>query len=156
MIVLGAFSRLIPHPWNFTALGAISLLAGREFGKFTVAIAVPLFAMFLSDLFLGLHNGLFFTYSGMAATAMLAYFFKDKIQGFRLVGWSLLSSLIFFLMSNLGVWLTGNMYPMTFEGLLNCYAMGIPFWGHQIGGDLIFTGLVFASYDFLALRRSFI
>ena len=156
MIILGAFSRLIPHPWNFTAMGAISLLAGREFTKSSYALMVPLAAMLVSDLFLGLHSGIAFTYVGMAATVLFAYFFKDKVSGARLVAWSLMSSLLFFFISNFGVWIVGDMYPLNMSGLINCYVMGIPFLGGQIAGDLFFTSLIFTAYDFLAFKRSFI
>ncbi|MCX7978025.1 MAG: hypothetical protein N2578_03390 [Bdellovibrionaceae bacterium] len=141
LIVLAVFSRLIPHPPNFTAVGAAALLAGSRLGSKTWALVVPITAMFVSDLFLGWHGTMLFTYTAMAIVVLIGRHLNP--QSWLGVGASALSSsLVFFVVSNFGVWFLGGGYPATTEGLLECYLMAIPFLGWQLGGDLFYSALL--------------
>ena len=65
----------------------------------------------------------------------------------RLIAGSLGASVIFFVMSNLGVWVGGMMYPMTLEGLIACYTAAIPFFQNTLLGDLFYAVVLFLLYE---------
>lgn len=149
-LILGAaFSRLIPHPWNFTAIGAMALFGGASLQSRTISLAVPLAALFLSDLVLGFHSTMFFVYLPVALTVMMGWSLKENKKAHHLVASSLLTSILFFMISNFGVWVVGGFYAPTTEGLLECYVSAIPFFSNQIAGDLFFTVALFGSYELL-------
>jgi hypothetical protein len=145
MILAACLSRLIPHAPNFTAIGAMALFAGAQLDSKRVAVLVPLMALFLSDLLIGFHNTMFFVYGAVALVTLLGRFGWARWQWKGLVGLSLLSSLLFFAITNFGVWASGG-YEHSFSGLVSCYALAIPFFETQIWGDLFFTGLIFGAF----------
>ena len=150
LMVLGAaFSRLIPHPWNFTAIGAMALFGGAYFPSKKMSMIVPLAALFLSDLVLGFHNTMLFVYTGFSAVVMLGWLLSEQRTLTRIVTLSLVSSSVFFLVSNFGVWAMGSGYAPNLQGLITCYVAGIPFFDNQIYGDLFFSGVMFGSYELL-------
>ena len=147
VVLLGLLARLIPHPPNFVPINAIGLFSGSKFGKIA-AMLIPLLIMIVSDLFLGFHKTMIFVYFSLVLTILLG----SRIGKFnitKLFIYSLSSSLIFFIITNFGVWLLFDMYPRTLSGLINCYAMAIPFFGNTILGDLFYTYLVFYGFSFV-------
>jgi len=84
------------------------------------------------------------TWAWYAAIVWLGSVLKEKQGWLRIAGVTLAGSISFFVLSNFMVWVVWNMYPRTLEGLLNCYAAGIPFYRNQFAGDLIFTAFAFA------------
>lgn len=153
LIAVAIFSRLIPHPWNMTAVVAATLFAGARLSK-TMAFVISFGSLFLSDLVLGLHSTMFFTYGALALIAILsAQFLKSKKDEILpTLGTAFLSSAVFFVVSNLGVWLVDGMYPMTAAGLGTCFVMAVPFYKTQIVGDILFSGVLF--YTFQALKQN--
>ncbi|MGZ3769902.1 MAG: DUF6580 family putative transport protein [Bdellovibrio sp.] len=147
MILAAAFSRLIPHPWNFTAIGAMALFGGTYLPSKKYSLVVPLAALFLSDLVLGLHSTMVFVYLAFTIIVLLGWSLRESRSAFRVGTLSLVSSSIFFLISNFGVWTVADIYPKTLLGLEECYVAGIPFFGNQIYGDLFFSVLLFGSYE---------
>lgn len=145
-IFLASLSRLIPHPWNFTAVGALALLGGREFKNLGFALALPILSMFIGDIFLGFHSSMFFTYSAMAIIGLIAWSLKETVHGIKLPLWSLFSSLTFYFISNFGVWQSGELYNPDWQGFVTCMVMGIPFLKGQIFGDIFFTLTVFSVW----------
>ena len=147
MILMAAFSRLIPHAWNFTAIAGMALFAGAHLPNRWLAISVPLVALFLSDLVLGLHSGMVFIYIPFLIIALASFSFLRNPAGknaWMKIGFSsLAASLFFFAFSNFGVWLSSGMYTRDMQGMITCYAMGLPFLGNQIVGDLFFSGVLF-------------
>ena len=146
LILAGALSRLIPHAPNFTAIVAMALLAGASLNSRILSIFVPIAALFVSDLFLGLHEGMYAVYGTMAVIALVAnsnlkVFDSWKRSGFAALG----ASFFFYLTTNFAVWMTSGMYQKSFQGLLNCYFMAVPFLAPQILGDLFFTAIAFAA-----------
>lgn len=152
LVVLAAFSRLIPHPANFTAVGAMALFGGAYFSNKKVSVLLPLIALFISDLAIGFHSSMFAVYAAFAFVGMIGWSLNGKLSVARVGGTSLLASSVFFLISNFGVWVSGGLYAMNFEGLVQCYVMAIPFFGNQILGDLFFSGVLFAGYEFARQR----
>ncbi|MGE5087426.1 MAG: DUF6580 family putative transport protein [Bacillota bacterium] len=149
MVLGAAFSRLIPHPWNFTAIGAMALFGGAYFPSKKWSMAVPLAALFLSDLVLGFHETMLFVYLGFSLVVMLGWMLSEQRTVTRIVTMSLVSSSIFFLVSNFGVWAMGSGYAPNLQGLAACFVAGIPFFDNQIYGDLFFSGVMFGGYELL-------
>jgi len=144
----GVASRLVPHPPNFTAIAAIALVGGIYLDR-RAALAVPIAAMILSDMMLGFHGLMPYVYAGFLLTGALGMALKHAPRFPALLGGSLAGSILFFILTNGGVWLTGDgsFYPKTVEGLLACYAAGIPFFRNSLLGDLIYTGMLAAVLE---------
>jgi hypothetical protein len=164
-ILLAAVSRMIPHPYNFAPLGAMSLFGAAYFSNKKLAFALPLLAFFVSDLlvnnilyadyysgFVFLSPGFYWTYGAIAAIVVLGILMLKKIDYKRVIAGSLSASLLFFLISNFGVWVASPMYPMTFEGLMACYTFAIPFFHMNVLGDLFYCGVLFGAFEYAKQR----
>jgi len=153
LILLGAFTRLIPHYPNFTSVGAIALFAAFTFRKAWLAYLVPLAAVLLSDIALQLATP--WPAFGAIKLFVLAAFCLTVAGGRRLKNPSLLkvgggavgSSLVFFIVTNLGVWLTGGgfHFPMNLAGLQATFAAGLPFFQWTLAGTLFYSACLFAA-----------
>lgn len=140
-IVITLLSRWLPHPPNMTAVGALALLSGALWGRRLWAPLVPLAVLFVSDLILGFHSTFVWVYAAFVLVALMGMAVKPQNGWGRSVMGAGLSSLIFFAISNFGVWMTGGLYPKTGAGLVECYVMALPFLQNQFAGDLIFTAV---------------
>jgi len=159
LIVLAALTRLLPHPPNFTPIGAMGLFGAAYFGNKRFALLIPFAALFLSDLILNnVVYSQFYTsftwvtswwiYLGFALVMLAGYFMlRNNRNPARLAAASLTASMLFFLVSNLSTWLGSGIYPQTFAGLMTCYAAGLPFLGNTVFADLFFSAVMFGSYS---------
>jgi hypothetical protein len=149
LILLAALSRLLPHPANFSPLAAMALAGGVYLDK-RFALFVPLAALFVSDLFLGFHNTILFVYGSFVLIGIVGLWLKSHKTVLPVLGATLISSVIFFVVTNFGVWLTGGgwNYPKTIQGLIECYAMAVPFFRNTVLGDLVYVGLLFGTFEF--------
>lgn len=138
--------RLIPHVPNFAPISAMALFGGVYLNK-KYALLAPLLAMFFSDIFLGFHNTTVFVYGSFLLTGLIGLWLRKHKNILNLAGAALFSSLLFFLITNFGVWLEGRLYPLNLSGLMQSYAMAIPFFRNTILGDLFYAGLFFGSYE---------
>jgi hypothetical protein len=153
MIVAAAAARLIPHPPNFTPVGAMALFAGATLADRRWAVLIPLAALFLSDLALGSHSTLLFVYGAFVLITLLGRtLMNHRRSPLRIGGASLAASLLFFMVTNFGSWISYDWYPRTLEGLWACYMAAIPFFGNTVGGDLIYSAALFGG---LALIETF-
>ncbi len=143
-VLIAALTRLIPHPPNFAPITAMSLFAGAYFTRKQLAFIVPLLAMLISDLFLGFYAISIFVYLSFAVITWLGQ--QKKRVTPKLV---LLGSVLFFLISNLGVWLL--YYPKTIDGLVTCFALAIPFFVTSMLGDIFYS--VTLVLGFYAINR---
>lgn len=139
LVLLGVVSRLIPHPPNFTALNSIALLSAFHLKDLKSAFLTLFLTLILSDITLQLHSTMLYVYLSFGLIAFLGY----KLQSTKwlpacVVG----SSLLFFFISNFGVWFTTSLYPHTVQGLALCYLAAIPFFMHQLAGDLFYSMLI--------------
>lgn len=139
LIIFGIISRLIPHPPNFSPIAAIALFSGLNFKNKKIAFLIPISILIISDLIIGLSLINLFVYVSFLSIV----FFGTKIKSIKFNN-IIISSFIFFILSNFGVWLIG--YPKTFDGFILCYTLAIPFFGYSIAGDLFF-GFLF-KYSF--------
>lgn len=162
MILLAAFSRVIPHMPNFSPLGAIALFGAAHFQKRWQALLIPIAATWLSDLFLNnvvyaqyhptftwFYSGFYWQYGSYALIALLGMFTLQTITWPRILLSALGSSAIFFLVTNFSCWLGSSTYTQDFGGLMTCYAAGIPFLNGTLLGDLCYATALFGSFAWL-------
>lgn len=140
-ILLTVLVRLIPHPPNFTPIIALALFGSTTFRNKWIGLSLPIIAMSISDLYLGFYSISIWVYSSFFLISLLGTYWKSiRITNI------FISSLLFFIITNFGVWLMG--YPKTWEGFLLCYTMAIPFFINSILGDLFFSYLLKYSFSF--------
>jgi len=149
IIILAAVTRLIPHPPNFTPLIAIGLFGGAYIHNRSLAVLIPIGAMFLSDLFLGFHGTVYFVYGSLLLVTILGMLLIKKITIRNYTIAALSSSFLFFLITNFGVWLTSSYYPKNIQGILSCYTMALPFLGNTLAGTLLYSSVMFGGYELL-------
>lgn len=165
-ILLAAFSRILPHPPNFTPVGAMALFGAAWFSKRYWAFIIPLASLWLSDLFL---NNVVYTqyypsfvwfetaqlwiYLSFALITLLGFALLGKKSIGRVALAGVSASVLFFLLTNFGVWISGGMYAPTWQGLVTCYAAAIPFFSNTLLGDLFYTAAMFGS--FILLQQKF-
>jgi hypothetical protein len=167
LIVLAAFSRMIPHMPNFSPLGAIGLFGAAYFNKKWQAFLIPLTAIWLSDLFINniiygqfqtgfvwLYDGFYWQYGSYALITLAGFFIFKKVNVSRILVGTLISTTIFFLVTNFGCFPNNPIYTQDFSGLITCYAAGIPFIKGTLFGDLCYSGLLFGSFVLLQQRFS--
>ncbi len=160
LILLGVIFRFIPHPPNFAPINAIALFSGYSLQNKFLAFAIPLSIMFVSDLVLGLHSTIWAVYLSFGIIVLLGFTLRKSFSFKKLTIFAFASSTIFYLVTNFAVWLTSGMYPLTKEGLIQCYIMGLPFYnysplemfGFSLLGDITYTLVIFGAYK-LALKR---
>ncbi len=148
-VVGAAALRLVPHPPNFTPIGAMALFSGAYLGRRGLAFVAPLAALLLSDLFLGFYHGMAFVYATTALIVVIGWLALQRISSLRVVGAALISSVLFFLLSNFGMWLFSGFYPLTLSGFVTCYVAAIPFFQNTVVGDLFYSGLLFGGFALL-------
>jgi len=152
MIVGAAVLRLVPHPSNFTPIGALALFAGAQFDQKRWAFIVPLAAMFLSDLVIGFHSGMPVIYAAFAAIVCMGFLLKEKKTALRVTTASFAAATFFFIVSNFAVWVGEGLYPLTFQGLVTCYVAAIPFFQNWLAGTLFYSAILFGGFA-LAERK---
>jgi len=153
MILAAAFSRLIPHPPNLTSITAFALFAGAYFSDKRLAFLVPLAALLLSDLVLGVYRHMEIVYASFALIVCIGLWLQQHRSALNIVGAALASSVVFFLVTNFGVWAFGSLYPRNLDGLVACYAAAIPFFKNTLQGDMFYTVVLFGG--FALLEREF-
>jgi hypothetical protein len=153
LILAVAATRLIPHPPNFTPIMSVALFGSAVLANRYLGIVVAIVAMALSNLVLGGHSTWAFVYGAMLVTGILGFTLREKRSIPRILVVTLTGSILFFLISNLGVFIMQDLYPKTAAGLLTCYTLALPFFKNTIAGDFLFTGVLF-SLHYLLTRRS--
>jgi hypothetical protein len=156
LIVLAAVARLVPHPMNFTPIGAMAIFAGAVFADRRVALLVPLAALFLGDLATGLHVLIPAVYGSFALNVLLARWLRNRRTAVTTTAVTLAGAVQFFVTTNFAAWVV--FYPHTAEGLLQCYVAAVPFFRNTLLGDavfvtLLFGGLAVAERAFPAVRE---
>ncbi len=146
IILFTVVLRLIPHPPNFAPIAAMALFGGVYLNK-KYALIVPLVAMFASDIFIGFHNTMLFVYGSFVMTGIIGLRLKKHKTMSNIIGAAIASSLLFFIITNFGVWLVGGLYPKNLKGLIDAYFYAIPFFRNTLMGDLFYTGLFFGGYE---------
>lgn len=156
LFVFGVLLRLLPHPANVTPLTAIALFAGVYFrGK--RALLLPVLTMVISDLFLGWHNLVLFTWGSFAAVVGIGMWVRRRKSPGSIAVGTIAGSTLFYLVTNFAVWAFTPLYEKSVSGLLASYTMAIPFFRNMVIGDVFYTALLFGAMElavFLSRRLS--
>lgn len=144
LILITAISRLIPHLPNFTPILAVALFLGTHNNNKLFSYLIPISILFITDLYIGFYSTLPFVYLSVISVVMLGSMNKTKSNKFTLVN-VLLSSLLFFVVTNIGVWYVDGLYKMNIEGLINCFINAIPFYRNELLSNIIFSTVIFGG-----------
>jgi hypothetical protein len=170
LIVAAAASRVIMYPHNFSPMVGMAIFAGATFIDKRFAFTLPIFAMLLSDVMFEVFNiadgfwgwGQLVGYGIFALITVLAFTMKKVTVG-KVVGYSIASSVLFFLLSNLSFFLIDNpvyhMYTQDAKGLADCYINALPFFQTSLVADLIYSGVLFGAYyaiQQIAVKKSLV
>jgi hypothetical protein len=145
-ILAAAALRLVPHPFNFTPVGAMALFSGAYLGRRALAFVAPLGALLLSDLVLGFYHGMATVYVSTALIAVLGMVALQHRSAVRVGAAAIAGSLLFFVLTNFGMWWFSGFYPHTLAGIEACYVAAIPFFQNTLAGDLFYAGLLFGGF----------
>ena len=153
LVLAAVATRLVPHPPNMTCLAALALFGGAYFTDRRLAYAVPLAALCVSDLALGFYPHMEVQYLAFALVVALGtWTLRQRRGSLRVAGTSLVACILFFVVTNLGVWAFSGMYPRTLGGLAACYLAAVPFFGNALLGDALFTVVLFGGFHLLENR----
>ena len=147
LILILAFSRLIPHPPNFTPIIATALMSGFLLKNKHLSLIVVLISMVISDLIIGFYSSYFFVYFSLILIILIFSKFIKKVNFKNLFVLSISSSLLFFVVTNFGVWMMGDLYEKNLNGLALCYILAIPYFTNTL------LSTIFFSYSILCLKK---
>lgn len=156
LIILGALTRVIPHPPNLTAVGATAIFSGA-YGSKRWFWVTPLVAMAITDAMIGFYRWpiMISVYLSFAIGSLLSYvFIRSKKTVTRITVITLISSIIFFIITNFAVWAWSPMYAKNLSGLLESYLMALTFFRNMLIGDLVYAGILFGIYEFYLIKQS--
>jgi len=150
LIIIGILLRFVPHTANFTPIAAIAIFSGVYLNR-KQALIVPILIMVASDIFLGMHNVVFFTWGSFVLATILGLRAKKNKNLLGIAFTGIVSSALFYLITNFGVWAMG-WYPQNAKGLLNCYILGLPFLRDFTSATLLYSAVFFGAYELIANR----
>lgn len=153
-ILIAAAARLLPHAPNVTPIAAIALFAGAHFDKKWMAFVVPLTAMLVSDAYIGFHSNMLAVYLAFIGTVIIGFIIRSKYSVSMIATGALASSVLFFVVTNFAVWMSGQLYPLTFTGLQACFIAAVPFFANTLVGTLFYTALLFRGFTIARKRYS--
>ena len=163
IILAAAATRLLPHPPNMTSITAVALFGGAYFSSRWLAFAVPLLALALSDLVLGVYWSwsmmafqphMWVQYLAFAGVVLIGLSLRRRASVARVAGATLASAVMFFIVTNFAEWVFQAWYPKTFEGLTAAYIAAIPFFRNSLIGDFAYVTLLFGGMHLLESRFS--
>jgi hypothetical protein len=146
MIALAAVLRVVPHPWNFTPVGAMALFSGAVVKDRRLAFLFPLLALFVGDVFVGFHKLMPLVYASYLINVALGDRIRNRRTVPRISAITLLGAIQFFLVTNFAVWAFLDSYPRTSAGLIDCYIVGIPLFWNTLAGDALYAVLFFGGF----------
>ena len=152
LVTLGAVMRVLPHAWNFAPIAGIALFAGAYLGQ-KYALILPALSLFLGDMFIGFYEWQLAAavYGSFLLIGLASAYLRKQKSIFSVAGLSLGSSLLFFFLTNWAVWQFSSWYAPSLNGLLECYAMALPFFRNTLLGDLFYTGAFFMGYEAICI-----
>ena len=155
IIILLATARLLPHPPNFTPILGMAVFSGAIISRRLIAYLIPLAAMLLSDLYLGLHSSIPIIYFSLAVCVLIGTFIESKVSFLNSFLGISLGVLVFFLITNFMVWYGSGMYEYSISGLMTCYFMGLPFVQNTFISSILYGMGAFLIYDIINKRMIF-
>ncbi len=171
LIIIASLYRIMPgRPYGFAPMIAMAIFGGAIIKDKKIAFLLPLLAMFISDVFYqllfingvgsipGFYEGQFVNYLLFGGLTVFGFFIKHfNVKRIALA--SISAPTVYFLISNFLVWLSasplsGLQRPKTFDGLLMCYADGLPFYPWSVASTFIFSAILFGTYYFMSKPSS--
>ena len=152
LILILSFSRLIPHPSNFTPILAVGIFSGFYFRNFLLGVLIVILSMFLGDLYLGFHETMFFTYTSLTIAVALGLLIK-RLKFTEILFSGLASSACFFLVTNFGAWMVLDMYEKNLAGLLKSYVFALPFFYNTLISTFLYLVLLKLLFDFITRKK---
>jgi len=152
LIFAAAFTRLVPHYPNFTAMGAIALFGGTYLPNKKLAFIVPFLAMLITDLIIGFHQTMWAVYLSFAIIVLIGLQIAKNKKFTTIFLGAISSSVLFFVITNFAQWLTDPFYAKTGAGLAYCYTMAIPFFSYTVLGDMFYVAVLFGVYELAAYK----
>ncbi len=157
LIAVGVILRVLQWTPNFSPVTAIALFGGARLLDKKLSIIIPLVSLLISDILLAamnhypvIHDTIFFVYGSYVLIAVMGWALQEgKFSFLRVGGYAVAASVLFFLLSNFGVWIVGTLYPRTLDGLVTCFTLAIPFFKFTFLGDLVYTFIFFGIYNIL-------
>jgi len=152
LVLIGVGLRILPHPPNFTSITGIALFGGVYLSK-RIAFFLPLAAMIMSDILLGFYelSLMISVYGSFILCVFVGFWLKKNKKWHRILGASVICSLLFFVITNFAVWAFTPWYSKTITGLLECYTMALPFFKNTLWGDLLYTVIFFGAYEIIGI-----
>ena len=154
IMALFAFLRIFIDLPNVSPVAAIALFGGTVIGRKGLAVLLPLVILLASDAVLGFYSYFLmaFVYGSFALIAVIGFWLRNRMKFHNVVLASIVSSVVFFLLSNFGVWAEGLWYPMNVSGLISCYTMAIPYFRYELIGTLAFSLMFFGMYKYATTK----
>ena len=162
ILVLIAMRSIFNIP-NFNPIGAIALMGGILFHKKTTAFLVTIGALFLGDIILGLSSPIYmdymfsttflFVYVAFILMILLGTALKNRASLMTISLGSVVSAILFFLITNAGSWLALN-YDRSLSGLMSAYSAGIPFFRATLVSQLLFSLGIYIIYNLATQRKT--
>tara|TARA_B100001250_G_C19801826_1_gene791464 strand:- start:1656 stop:2201 length:546 start_codon:yes stop_codon:yes gene_type:complete len=155
-IIILVFSRLIPHPPNFTPVIAAAIFGPIFLNDKVYGVLIPIISMFISDIIISFHSYQFVVYATLISISILTPSKKNKKLFFS---FAIISCVWFYIATNFSVWIMSDYYPKTFDGLLTCYILAIPFFKNTFFSTIIFTFIfwylhsIFVTSNFVNILR---
>jgi hypothetical protein len=145
-IAAAAALRLVPHPPNFSPIDAMALFSGAYLAKRWMSFVAPVAALLVSDAVLGFYHGVATVYATVALIVVVGWWLSSRRSAGRIALAAVAGSVIFFVLTNFGMWLSSGIYPLTPAGLAACYTAAIPFFQNTLAGDLFYAALLFGGF----------
>lgn len=140
LAILSAFYRILPlRPFNFTPVIGMMLTGAAFFPRRWMSYIIPLGALLVSDAIIGFHNQMWLVYGTYVLIISLGFLIRDKISAVKVLGLSLSSSLIFYLVTNFFCWYQSSIYTQDLAGLIINYTAALPYFRNSLLGDLLFS-----------------
>ena len=149
IITFGILSRLVIHTPNFSPVLSMAFLAGMYL-KGRQAVIVPFVLMVISDLIIGFYPLMWLTWGSVMLISVIGLYLKERKSLGTVLGGSIISAVLFFIVTNFGAWLT--LYPHTGEGLRQCYILAIPFFRSSFLSTVAYSLVFYAAYEWLLKR----
>jgi hypothetical protein len=154
-VLMIALCRLLPHPWNFVPVSAAAIFGGIYLDK-KWAFVLPIASMVIADIFLGFSlSDIPFVYGSILLAVLIGVGIGTRRKNkpafaMSVVSGTLGSSVLFYLVTNFGSWLTLGMYTKDLSGLIQSYVMALPFFKNSLVGDMFFVSVFVLGYELIS------
>ena len=151
ILILGIASRLLPHLSNFTPVLAIAFFGGVYLSQ-RWSLVLPILLMMVTDLIIGTYSGMMFNWIAIGLCAVFGWQLQKNKGVKNVLMFSFLSALVYFTVSNFGVWLVGGLYSLDAKGFVNCYVMALPFFRNTLISTVVYSVILVLGYEYASVK----